>query len=320
MTTRLTNPIMIVCAGRSGSTLYYRVIARHRDVGYLSSWNQAFPTQTWLSFFSRLYATHLVDPVRDRYWFPKPFSPYRFWERHLPGVARHDRPLSSQDVPDASVEPLRRTIDFVMRCQGRNRFLLKVTGWGRMSYFARVFPDLRFLHLKRQPIAVVASWLKAGWLNVTGDIDGEGWEWGEVPDCYRQAYRDLGGGGMLSAAIKTQLDMDDIRRNVALFPDRCYEVNYEDLVADPYRYFRETLDFCDLAWDSAFERVIRNAAIRDYSDRWKQQLPPDDAARIQLFFDRVASERAEPAVPAGAAAGGVIQCKGVQGQTDEATS
>ncbi|NIM61440.1 MAG: hypothetical protein GTO30_07225, partial [Acidobacteria bacterium] len=60
--------------------------------------------------------------------------------------------------------------------QGRTRFLLKVTGWARMAYFARVFPDIRFLYLKRQPISIVASWLKAGWLNVTGEIGSDQWE------------------------------------------------------------------------------------------------------------------------------------------------
>ena len=100
------------------------------------------------------------------------------------------------------------------------------------------------------------------------------------------------GGGVPAAA---ELDIDDIRRNVALFPGRCYELNYEDLVREPYRYFRETLDFCELPWDAEFERVIERTGIRDYGDRWKQQIPADEAVRIQEFFDRVESEQAEPA-------------------------
>ncbi|MHC4415210.1 MAG: sulfotransferase family protein [Planctomycetota bacterium] len=297
---RIGRPILVVCAGRSGSTMYYRLIARHRDVGFLSSWHQAFPRLTWLAVFSRLYGTRVLDRVKHNYWFPKPFAPYRFWDRYLPGIARHDRPLVPEDVPEASIEPLRRTIERVMRYQGRTRLLMKVTGWARMAYFARVFPDIRFLYLKRRPISVVASWLKAGWLNVTGEIDGEGWEWGNVPDRYRRIYRNLGGGGVLSAAIKTQLDIDDIGRNVALFPGRCYELNYEDLVLDPCRYFRETLEFCELEWDAAFERVIEGAGIRNFADRWKQQIPAQEATRIQAFFDRVAEEQAGPAVAAAA--------------------
>ena len=168
---------------------------------------------------------------------------------------------------------------------------MKVTGWGRMAYFDRVFPGLRFIHLRRQPIAVVASWLEAGWLNVTGDLDGPNWDWGVVPDRYRQIYEEMGGGGVLSAAVKTQLDVDDIRRNVAMFPDRCYELDYEALVADPYPFFRKMLEFCELDWDDHFERVVRAADIRNYADRWKQQIPTEEADQILEFFARVEAVR-----------------------------
>lgn len=297
---RLDRPILIVCAGRSGSTIYYRQIARHRDVGFLSSWHQVFPRQTWLAVGSRLYGARLPRRVRNSYWFPKPFSPYAFWDRYIPGIARHDRPLEAGDVPDASIEPLRRAVARVVRLQGKTRFVAKVTGWARMALFDRVFPGMLFIHLRRRPISVVASWLKAGWLNVTGEIGGPAWEWGEVPGRYLDIYRSLGAGPILSAAVKTQLDIDDIRRNVAMFPGRCLEVDYEALVADPHRYFRQTLDFCGLAWDEAFERVIESAGIRDYSQRWREQIAPPDAKVIQEFFDRAEAEGA----PAAAAAAG----------------
>ena len=278
---------MIMCAGRSGSTMYYRVIARHREVGFLSSWHQKFPRLTWLAISSRLYGMRPFNRVRHNSWFPKPFAPYAFWDRYVPGIARHDRPLVSEDVPNESIEPLRRAIAQVLKYQGATRFLMKVTGWARMACFDRVFPDMMFVHLRRRPISVVASWLKAGWLNVAGDIDSANWEWGEVPEPYRRIYRDLGGRPVLAAAIKTQLDIDDIRRNIAMFPGRCYELNYEDLVVDPHRYFRETLEFCELAWDDDMTRVIETAGIRNCSDRWKQQIPGEDARVILEFFDRV---------------------------------
>ncbi len=289
MRVQLDRPIMVVCAGRSGSTLYYRVIARHPDVGFLSSWHQAVPRATWVAAFSRLYGRRPFDRIKHTSWFPKPFSPYRFWDRYLPGIARHDRPLVPSDVPVASIEPLRREVARILRLQGRTRFLMKVTGWARMAYFDRVFPGLRFIHLRRRPISIVASWLKAGWLNVTGEIGSEDWEWGRVPEEYMEIYRAMGGGPVLSAAVKTQLDIDDIRRNVELFPDRVYELDYEDMVKDPMPYFRETLRFCELEWSDGFERIVLEAGIRDFGDRWKQQIPADQASAILAFFDRVQS-------------------------------
>lgn len=279
---------MISCAGRSGSTFYYRVLARHRELGWLSTYNEALPSQAWLATFSRLYGKAPFDRIKHKRYFPKPFAPYTFWGRYLPNVARHDRPLTADDVPSEAVEPLRRTIARILRYQGKPRFLMKVTGWARMAYFDRIFPDMRFIYLKRNPIAVMTSWVNAGWLNVTSELDSAGWEWGEVPVAYRQIWKDLGGGPLLSAAVKTQLDIDDLRRNAALFPGRCFELDYEALVEEPKKYFRATLDFCELEWDRKFETVVEATRIHNYSGKWKRQLSDADAERVIAFFERVA--------------------------------
>ena len=281
-------PIMISCAGRSGSTFYYRILARHSDLGWLSTYNQAVPSQTWLAVFSRLYGLEQFDRIKHERYFPKPFSPYRFWSRFLPDIARHDRPLVAADVPDDAVEPIRKEIEKVLRYQNKPRFLMKVTGWARMAYFDRIFADMRFIYLKRNPISVMTSWVNAGWLNVTSELGTDSWEWGEVPQQYHDIYQDLGGGPLLSAAVKTQLDMDDLRRNAALFPDRCYELNYEDLVEDPKKYLRETLDFCELDWTRRFEAVIESTGIHNFSLKWKNQLSAEDGERVAEFFERAA--------------------------------
>lgn len=280
-------PIIIVCAGRSGSTMLYRLLGRHRDVGWLSTYNQALPTQLWVSVFSRLYGRKVFDDIRNRYYFPKPFSAYNFWQRYLPGIDRHDSPLTPANVPQAAIEPLRRDIASVLRYQNKKRFLTKVTGWARIGYFDRIFPDAVFVYLRRDPVSIVESWVRAGWLNVTADIDSPDWEWGEVPAAYRQVWGQLGGGPLLSAAIKIQLDVDDLRRNVAQFPARCYEVGYEDLVTEPHRCLRDILAFCDLEWTDAFAGLITPSEVRNYTDRWKQQLSADDGTRLREFFARV---------------------------------
>lgn len=227
--TEIREPIMIVCTGRSGSTVFYRMLALHRDVGWLSTYNQVFPSQTWLSTFSLLYEWQILARVRNAFFFPKPYSPYTFWGRYLPGITRHDRPLYPEDVPEESIEPLRRKIAKVLRYQRKSRFLMKVTGWARMAYFDRLFGDTIFIYLKRNPLDVVASWIKEDRLNVTTELDSEKWEWGAVPERYRALSLELGGGPHLSAAVKTQLDLDDIRENIARFPGRCFELGYEQL-------------------------------------------------------------------------------------------
>ena len=38
--------------------------------------------------------------------------------------------------------------------------------------------------------------------------------------------------------------------------------------------------------------MIEDAGIRDFGERWKLQIKPDDAVTILRFFDRVAEENA----------------------------
>ncbi len=292
----LRSPIVIASAGRSGSTLYYRLLARHRDLAWLSTYNQMLPSLTWVSVLSRLYARPALARFRDERYFPKPFSAYRLWARYLADVARHDRPLVAADVADEAIDPLRRTISRIVRYQGKPRFLMKVTGWARMGYFNRVFPDALFIYLRRDPVAVVESWVRAGWLNVTSALDSEQWEWGEVPDAYRRLWSELGGDPLLSAAVKTQLDIDDLRRNARMFPRRCFELSYEDLIADPVHWLRRTATFCGLEWYGEFENTVRSTIVHNHASRWRGFLSEEDGRRLREFFARTAALGAEPGV------------------------
>ena len=289
--TDVRRPIMIVCAGRSGSTVYYRMLSRHRDTGFLSTYNEAFPSQTWLSVLSRLYEQPMLGPIRDHRVFPKPFSPYTFWQQFLPDIARHDRPPGPDEIPDDAMNAARRTISRVLAYQGKTRFVFKVTGWARMALFDKIFPDIRFIWLSRNPIDVVSSWLRVGRLNVTSAPDSEDWEWGDVPGRLLQTWREMGGGPLLSAAVKTELDLADIRRNMKLFPGRCLECRYEDLVRRPLECMRETLAFCDLQWDDDFESIVRTTELHHNVDKWRKYLSVEDGDLVKEFFSRCDGRR-----------------------------
>jgi omega-hydroxy-beta-dihydromenaquinone-9 sulfotransferase len=285
--TTITKPIIIVGTGRCGSTMLHRLLAQHEDVGTTSTFNEAFPTQPWLSVFSPLYCAPWISRgVKHWPCFPKPFEAYRFWERYLPGFSRRDKPLTPEDCPSEGIEPVRKNVARLLAYQKKNRFLAKVTGWSRIAYFDRIFPDARFVFLNREPRAVISSWIQAGWLDVTSEVDSSTWQWGPVPDLYRQLWDELGRGPVLSAAVKVQLDLDDVRRNMELFPEQSYELDYDDLIASPIEELQALIQFCQLPWTVAFERKMRLVEFRDTRNKWKQYLSEADGERIQEFFLR----------------------------------
>jgi Sulfotransferase family len=283
-------PVIMVGTGRCGSTMLHRLVALHEELGWLSPQNEVLPTQTWLSSFSNLYRSERLGArIKHLPFFPKPYEAYRFWEHYLPGFSRRDRPQTAADVPEQGIEPVRAAIERVLRYQRRPRLLAKVTGWSRIAYFDRIFPDALFVHLRREHRAVVSSWIQAGWLDVSSAIDSSSWQWGPVPERYRELWEELGGGPILSAAVKIQLDLDDIRENMKLVPERSYEMRYEDLIDRPADTLRALLDFCGLTFEGAFERRVRQMTFYDPRDKWKRYLTEEQGRLVSEFFERAAA-------------------------------
>lgn len=284
---RIEKPIVVVGTGRCGSTMLHRLLALHESVGWLSTFNEVFPRLTWLSSFSNLYRwPALGTSIKHLPFFPKPFEAYRFWEHHLPGFSRRDAPQTAEDVFEKGIGPVRHAVRKILRAQRRERFLVKVTGWSRIAYFDRIFPDARFVFLNREVRSVVSSWVQAGWLDVTSGLDTGTWQWGPVPPHYRQVWEELGGGPLLSAAVKIRMDLDDIRRNMELFPDRCYELQYEDLITHPEKELQALLQFCGLDWTDDFARVVTEHIFYNPAGKWRRHLSTEDAERVLQFFER----------------------------------
>ena len=188
------------------------------------------------------------------------------------------------------IEPVRAATARILRYHGRDRLLVKVTGWARMAYFDRIYPDASFVFLQRDPRSVVSSWIKAGWLDVTSAPDTPDWQWGRVPEEYLAAWSDLGGGPQLSTALKIRLDLDDIAANSALLPGRVHELTYEDLITEPEPALRDLCSFAGLPWTPAFARTVAATEFYDSTRTWEKHLTAAEGDRVLEFISR--TERA----------------------------
>ncbi len=69
---------------------------------------------------------------------------YEFWERHCKGFRSHYRDLLPGDVTRRTQEAIPQEMA-KMLTRKRNRLLIKVTGWPRIAFLHKIFPDARFI-------------------------------------------------------------------------------------------------------------------------------------------------------------------------------
>jgi hypothetical protein len=191
------DPVFVLCAGRSGSTLLRFLLDAHPDL--------ACPPETKLPWLcAQLAAAWAV--VED-----------------APPPAAADS--KGAVVSDLVAAGLRRSLDPVMAAclarQGKKRYCDKsLDGARQASLLCQVWPATRFLCLYRHPMDVIRSGIEAS-------------PWGLISygfDSYVASPPDNNVAALARywlGVTTTILAAED------QFEDRCLPVRYEDLVADP---------------------------------------------------------------------------------------
>lgn len=253
----------VVGTGRCGSTLLHRILAKHPDAGFLSRAEEAGRRLAFLSAWANsLYRLEHKPGFRG---FARRFLPteaYSLIDRQVsPIYSRPFRDLTGADVTPWLERRFREFFESRFKRDGQVTMVHKYTGWSRIGFFARIFPEARFVHVVRDGRAVANSWLQMPWWN--GYRGPEHWQWGVLSPA-RQALWDASGRShVLLAALcwDTLIESYEAARP-SLAPERYMMVRYEDLVEDPERHCREIVEFANLPWTRGFEREFARFEIR----------------------------------------------------------
>ena len=194
------DPVFVLCAGRSGSTLLRFLLDAHPDL--------ACPPETRLPWLARQLATAWAV-IEDA------------------GPSGQSANGSSADAAISApvAEGLRRSLDPMMtsylRRRGKRRYCDKSLGAAQHAgLLLRIWPGARFICLYRHPMDVIASGIEASPWGLTS----YGFEpyIGSPPD------------NNVAALARYWLDYTtSIVAAEENFTDRCLPVRYEDLVTDP---------------------------------------------------------------------------------------
>ena len=181
---------------------------------------------------------------------------YPFWGSLDKGFNTPFRDLQSWDLTNKSKSRIIYALS-ILTTKKRNRLLIKITGWPRVGYLTNVCKDAKFIHVIRDGRAVTNSLINTNfWQGWRGP---ENWRWGPLPEPYLNEWLESDQSFIVLAAIQWKILMDATEKaKRTLNPLQLLEIKYEDLCADQIKIFKKVADFCNLEWNSYFEKRLRS--------------------------------------------------------------
>ena len=280
-------PLFLVGAPRSGTSLLYKALCLHRDVGYISNWVARFPAAPQLAVANRL-AAHLPSAQR-RVWFGGGDSAYVYgtrrslWARAFPMPVEGEPVYRHAGVPEAAASgdanvraALARAFARVRRASGGTVVVSKrIANNRRIPLLATAFPEARFVELVRDGRAVAASLRRVDWWP-----ESRLW-WRD--DVTPSAAEAAGADGWELCARAWVEEAAAARNGLAtLDPGRVLSTTYERFVAAPHAVLDEVAGFGRVQpGDDRWRRRLASVRFPDRNQAWRTDLPADAIATIE---------------------------------------
>jgi hypothetical protein len=284
---RVTGPLFILGAPRSGTSLLYRALALHPQAAWINNYNRRLTALPEVAVLNRL--GRRSPQVRRRVWFGEDGdNAYRYdqrrslFERFFPqpveGEPLFERRRVVQDppdsVPDAEQLLLRADLERLTAAAGGGTLISKRIGHNRrVQLLASIFPDSKFVVMSRDGRAVAKSLLSVDWWSDT-DI----WWWGGTPMDWA---RD--GGDPLELAAKHWVhEVEAIEEGlVGISSRRVLRVSYEALVRSPIDVLTGTAVFGGLGVDPEWQEELAHVRFPDKNRLGPRSEPDPRVGEIQ---------------------------------------
>jgi hypothetical protein len=274
----IKEPIIIVGAGRSGSSLFHRLLCKHPNLAWLpGAVCDRFPKNPRLH---RLFMRGLDYPVLGKQLEKiRPGECYHFWEYYCRGFSAPYRDLVAEDVTERKRGQILDTMSKIPT-QKRHRLLIKVTGWPRIGFLSEIFKDAKFIHVMRDGRAVANSFLHVNfWSGWKGP---EYWGWGQLSPAQQEEWARYEQSFAVLAAIHWKLLMDSMENAKALVSGENFlELKYEHLCSDPLGVLAKVAEFCALDWTADFERKLRTLEVRNTNQKFQRDLTAKQQSDVE---------------------------------------
>ena len=290
---KVQKPIFLIGMGRSGTTVLAEAISIHKDLGWISKYLEVFPSLPQLSFLHKLVdipflgvylrgkkkqSKGLINFIRR--FLPYCVENYNIWEKFCGKKFSFDY-LAHQKASEAEKEAVIKYVRTLLKYQRKKRFFAKFTGPPRICFLQSIFPDAYFIHVIRDPRAVVNSLLKVKFWREGGGLERPWWK--GLPEEYIKEWEKRNRSPLALAALQW-------KRVVSLtWEEKKYvqhghfiEIRYEDFVEKPHEYLTKIFHKVGLEDSSEAHKYISSIGkLRNMNYKYKQDLSKENIKLIE---------------------------------------
>ena len=242
-------PIFVIGTGRCGLTPLMDLIAYHKDLAWPSQYlnRPRLTSKLYLAYLSRLADWRIFNSSlkHTSYFFPKHSEATILYDSCFNGFSAPFRDLDENDVTKDVEKKFVTMADSIVKYQNKNRFIAEYSGWSRIDFIKKIFPDAVFIHIVRDGRAVANSLINVKYWN--GWRGTSNWLWGEPTGDCKEYLEKYNYSFLAMAAIQWKMTLNNIvHKSRTLDKLDLLEVRYEDLVKDPNIIANKCMKFLNL--------------------------------------------------------------------------
>lgn len=258
-------PMFVLGPPRCGTSLLYRCLGSHPDVGFINRGGRKFANHPRLG-----QALTRLGVLEDQ-----PHEARPIWDRFRPNGP------DTATAADADAETIAWYNEYVARllvARRATRFVAKLPAHTlRVPWLDAVFPDAIFVQILRDWRAAVASTIVKRRKDAeTGKWNFRGGWFGLMPPGW-EAHVDE--HPALGAAWQYRVGHEVLEEQRQLYGDRFVQVGYEELCNAPQQTMGWLAERCGLRWDEE-ARAALPVDIHPPTDRWREELDDEVLAMV----------------------------------------
>lgn len=265
----IKDPIIFIGTGRSGTSLVSSAVLSHKSLGYPSNYQHKFPKILLINFIKRLYDNRLwrfYTRANKTSVFHKlmflPAEAYNMW-RYLtfPEINFSRDFLIDEEASIEQRNRIRTYFEDMLKFQGKERLALKVTGPSRIGYLLSIFPDARFIWVKREVIPTVSSFMNVSFWKTRGM--GKIWFQGAYSERDTQYIKTLNNHPAELTAFQIGRIIASTKQEIEKHNAEVLEIDYTKFLKNPKDQMISILDFLNLKYDKACFNYIDYIGIKN---------------------------------------------------------